>query len=321
MSSHINTVLGPVPAEDMGIVDAHTHAWIEAVAGADPDAPQLDDRAHILQELSAYRAAGGSALVDCQPGDCGRNGNVLSWLARESGVHIVASTGFHLRRYYGPEAPLWRMSAGEAYNYFMGEIGDGLTETRHGARPVRPGLIKIAAKATLAQTPRPLLEAAAAAAAESGYALEVHTEKGAAVEELLDFFQKEGLLPSRLVFCHVDKRPAFELHSALAGAGVLLEYDTFFRPKYDPEHNVWPLIERMVAAGHASQLALATDMADAGMWRSFGGAHFTSGSQNRPGLPAFITKIQPRLRKMGIDEETIKQLLGGNIVRRLALAG
>ncbi|MFW5941358.1 MAG: hypothetical protein ACOCXI_06135, partial [Chloroflexota bacterium] len=159
MSLQIATVLGPVPAEAIGITDAHNHAWIEAVPGADPGAPRLDDRTRIFRELKAYRAAGGSALVDCQPGGCGRDGNVLARLAEESGVHIIASTGFHLQRYYGPGALLWQMTADEARDYFLAEIRRGLSETRDGEHVVRPGLIKIAAEATLAQSPRPLLEA------------------------------------------------------------------------------------------------------------------------------------------------------------------
>jgi phosphotriesterase-related protein len=236
---------------------------------------------------------------------------MLAQLSEESGVHIIASTGFHRKRYYGPDPALWRLSADEAADYFLAEIRQGLRETRDKERPpIRPGLIKIAAEATLAETPRPLLEAATTAARVSGYAMEVHTERGTAVEDLLDFFLAHDLPPSQLVFCHVDKRPDVGLHQELAEAGVMLEYDTFFRPKYNPEQNLWPLIRRMVDAGWGEMLALATDMADSGMWRSFGG---------EPGLAAFLTTIQPRLQEMGISEKLTKQLLGGNIIGRLQL--
>lgn len=310
MSSQIMTVLGPVPPESIGFTDAHNHVWIEPPPGAAPDAPQLADSIRIAQELESYRAAGGGALVDCQPGGCGRDGDMLAQLSAESGVHIIASAGFHRKRYYGPEPALWQLSADEAADYFLAEIRQGMSETRHRKRPIHPGLIKIAAEATLAETPRPLLEAATAAARVSGYTMEVHTERGTAVEDLLDFFLAHDLPSTQLVFCHVDKRPDVGLHQELAEAGVMLEYDTFFRPKYDPEQNLWPLIRRMVDAGWGEMLALATDMADSAMWRSFGG---------EPGLAAFLTTIKPRLQEMEISEELIKQLLGGNIIRRLQL--
>ena len=43
----------------------------------------------------------------------------------------------------------------------------------------------------------------------------------------------------------------------------MLAYDTFFRPKYDPERNLWPQISAMVAAGLNHVVALATDVAEA----------------------------------------------------------
>jgi phosphotriesterase-related protein len=187
---------------------------------------------------------------------------------------------------------------------------DGLLESRDAPKAVRPGLIKIALEATPAETPGHLLEAAAAVCRETGYAIQAHTEKGAAVEKFLSYFVTEGIDPRRLVFCHVDKRPDPALHQSLADAGVLLEYDTFYRPRYDPEATVWPLLEQMVAAGYAGSLALATDMADAALWRRLGGG---------PGLVGFLTQIRPRLAQMGFDEATVRQLLGGNIIGRLAL--
>lgn len=304
------TVLGPVEAEAIGITDAHNHLWIGPVAGAPDDAPRLTDEAAIAAELDDYRRAGGSAIVDCQPGGAGRDGRVLARLSRASGVHVIASTGFHRRRYYGDHAPLWEQSAAEAAVTMRGEITEGLAESRDGAEPVRPGLIKIALEATLAETPRHLLEAAAAVCQDTGYAIEAHTEKGASVELFLDYFLDEGVEPGRLVFCHVDKRPDLALHQSLAQAGVLLEYDTFYRPKYHPDAHLWPLLEQMVASGHAGSLALATDMAEAALWRRLGGG---------PGLVGLLAQIRPRLEQMGFDAPTVRQLLGGNIVGRLAL--
>jgi phosphotriesterase-related protein len=315
----------------LGVVDAHNHLYIAPVAGGAADAPTLTDEAGVARELAAFRAAGGGTIIDCQPGGCGRDGRVLRRLAARSGVRVVASTGFHRRRYYPPDAPLFGLSAEAAADVFRDEIRYGLLETRAdrsagetpalvdeeaGETPalppaVHPGVIKIAAEASWAASPRALFEAAAAIGRETGYAIEMHTERGAAVEEFLAFFTARGVSPDRLVFCHVDKRPDFGLHRELARAGVLLEYDTFFRPKYAPERNVWPLIREMAAAGLAGSVALATDMADPALWAELGGG---------PGLPAIFTVIQAGLRRLGLEPATIDALLGGNIASRIAVA-
>ena len=324
----VMTVLGPVSPDDLGVVDAHSHLYIARVEGGAADAPVLVDEEGVARELNAFRAAGGGGVVDCQPGGCGRDGRVLRRLSARTGIHVVASTGFHRRRYYPPDAPLFALSAEAAAGVFGDEIARGLVETRGdngrqttdhalGAaaidRPssvVFPGVIKIAAEASLDESPRALFEAAAAVARETGTAIEMHTERGAGIADFLAFFGGQGVSPRRLVFCHVDKRPDVGLHRELAQAGVMLEYDTFFRPKYEPERGVWPLIGAMAAAGLAGQVALATDMADPGLWAELGGG---------PGLPASFATIKARLARMGLPPQAIAGLLGGNIAARLAV--
>jgi phosphotriesterase-related protein len=302
------TVSGPLAAAEAGVTDAHSHAWIAPVAGAEPGAPVLFDQAAITAELIDYRQAGGGTLIDCQPGGCGRDGRMLVELARASGVHVVACTGFHLKKYYPPAHWLWQAGADKARAYFVGEIAVGLKETLELAQPVQAGFIKIACEANLDDMPAALLEAAALASLETGAAIEVHTERGAAAEKIVSLFVNYGLSPDRLIICHIDKRPDLGLHCALAEQGIMLEYDTFFRPKYQPEQHVWPLLEQMVARGFEGQVAVATDLADAALW-----SHLGKG----PGLAGLITQILPHLQTIGFTPATIKRLTGENIATRL----
>jgi len=305
----VMSVTGPVDPASLGVTDAHNHLWIEAVQGGAPASPVLTGRDAILGELVEYRQAGGAAIVDCQPGGCGRNGTALFELSQGSGVIVIACTGFHRRVYYAPGWWLWEAGSGQAARYFVDEIKVGLRETLASGRPAQAGFIKVACEATVRDTPRSALQGAALAAVETGACVEVHTEKGADAEAILDFFTRSGVRPAQLVLCHMDKAPDFGLQRALAQAGVLLEYDTFYRPKYSPERGVWPLIEQMVAAGYAGAVALATDMAEASLWRCFGGG---------PGLAGLLTLIRPRLQNIGLSPSAIQQLSGGNIARRLA---
>ena len=316
------TVLGPVAPAALGVTDAHSHLYIAPVPGGAADAPVLTDVAGVARELDGFRRLGGGAIVDCQPGGCGRDGNVLRRLSQATGVHVIAATGFHRRVYYPPDAPLFGLSATAAAEYFLAEIRNGLVETTDEAPSPQPsavgredgamypGVIKIAAEATLDASPLALFEAAAEVCKATGYAIEMHIERGASVEAFLAFFGGRGVSPRRLVFCHVDKRPDFGLHRELAQAGVLLEYDTFFRPKYDPERGVWPLLSRMAAAELAGSVALATDMADPALWAELGGG---------PGLAAIFSLIKARLERMGLPDEAIAGLLGGNVASRLSV--
>jgi 5-phospho-D-xylono-1,4-lactonase len=305
----VMSVSGLVRPDLLDLVDAHNHLWIEALKDVEPGSPYLIEHDPILAELCEYAQAGGKAIVDCQPGGCGRDGTKLLQLSQESGVVIIASTGFHRRIYYPSSWWLWGATSEQITRYFIDEVQQGLQESRHLLEPVKAGLIKCACESTARDTPQAALEAAAMAAAGLGICVEVHTEKGADAEAILDFFVRRGVRPSQIVLCHMDKAPDYELHRNLAKAGALLEYDTFYRPKYLPDTNVWPLIEKMVSNGFDGSIALATDMAESSMWKHLGGG---------PGLIDFPTEIRSRLEEMRLEEASIRKLIGSNIATRLA---
>lgn len=301
------TVTGPLSLSDAGLVDAHNHVWIEPVAGGAADAPVLNSP-EIVHELTDFRMAGGGTLVDCQPADCGRSGKRLVWLSHASGVKIIAVTGFHRRRYYPPDHWLWQASPEAAREFFISELNTGLTECRGQPDPPKAGLVKIACEASLEASPVGLMQAAASAAVEVGAALAVHTEKGAQAERIARQLNDWGLPFSRLILFHMDKRPDWALHQDLAQQGILLEYDTFYREKYAPQENAWPLLEKMVAHGWLSQVAIGTDMAEPQMWARLGGA---------PGLLGWFQHILPAMQRRGFGEEVIRRLTGANIAARL----
>ena len=309
MEARVQTVLGPVAPQDLGITDGHNHVWITKQSVQAENAPVLDRQEEILAELVAFRQVGGGAQIDCQPVYAGRDGNKLRWLAEHSGVQIVANTGFHLRQYYPKDAPIWKMDTDQAAAFFLAEIQEGLIETRESDTLVYPGFIKIAVQESLAASPKHLIEAVVQVSLETGYLIEMHTEKGQDIEAIATFITTLGLSPDRLVICHIDKRPDLGLHQSLAEEGFLLEYDTFFRPKYDPETNLWPLIEGMVSVGLADNIVLATDLADNSFWAYSGG----------PGISGFVRVIKQRLEEMTTKPSKIAQMLGGNISRQMAI--
>ena len=305
----VMTVQGPLSYDQLGITDAHNHLWIEPVPGADPGSPVLNQFDLILKELIEYREKGGETLLDCQPAGCGRDGNKLVALSKSSKVNLIACTGFHRKKYYHQDFWLWKANAQEICEFLYCELEQGLSETLNTPAPVRAGFIKIALEATWADCPHPAMEGAAYAALKSKALIEIHTEKGALAEKACIYFMNLGLSPNQLVLCHMDKRPHISLQKELARLGVLLEYDTFYRPKYDPSANLWPLIEQMVNAGYSDHVALATDMAEAELY------HFIGGGAGLASLPG---EIQNQLNEKGIPEAAQTQMLGGNIARRLA---
>ena len=292
----VTSVTGPVALS--GIVESHGHSWI-APTGARLS-PVLDDFEGIAGELSAFAAAGGVALVDCQPPDTGRDVERLAALSERSDVAIIAATGFHLRRYY-VEPGIWAQEPGIVEAFFTRELQEGPAGFVKAAVPADPEACDV---------PR-LLRAAARAALATGAMLLVHTERGQGVEVLRRLLDAAGLPPEQVMLSHVDKRPDHALHAELAADGYLLGYDTFLRPKYDPDANVWPLVAAILDAGHADRVALGLDLAERELWRFAG---------HPEGLLALPGSIAARLEALGAPTAARDALLGGNVLRRLERA-
>jgi phosphotriesterase-related protein len=303
------TVLGPVAHDTLGITDAHNHVWIGQVRGSDPSSPILDNYEAIVDELVEYRGAGGRSLLDCQPGGAGRDANRLKDLSSASGVNLIACTGFHRQKYYPRGYKLWKASSAQVSQLLCSELEQGLEESVESGGSSRAGFIKIALEARWDDCPHEAVEGAGAAAFETGALMAIHTEKGALAERACTHFLGMGVRPHQLLICHMDKRPDAGLHKALTSMGVMLEYDTFYRPKYEPSINLWPLLQEMTAAGYADRIALATDMAEGEMYRHIGGG---------PGLASLPGEIRRQLQDRGFTSKQQEQLLGGNITRRLA---
>lgn len=298
--THLTTVAGSLPVGVVGVADAHGHLWIDApVAGA----PTLTDGQAAATELALFGAAGGTLVVDCQPGGCGRDGRVLARLSAQSGVAVVAATGFHLRRYYTMAPGPWTLGGEDAARAFARELTEGLAE----APGIRAGVVK-AAWTGEGGRGEDLMRAALTAARVTDRGLIVHTEAGARVEALPRLVEEVGVSPGRVQLSHVDKRPDAGLHRELARAGYMLGYDTFLRPTYEPERGVWPLLRAMIDDGLWRQITLGLDIVDANLWAARGG----------PGLRAIPLAIMARLRRDGVGEEAVRALGGGNVARLLA---
>src|SRR5260221_2918993 len=91
------TVTGQVPVENVHLADAHAHLWINPPEGLAPESRfELTDSERIKAELQDFRAAGGTTLVDCQPGGCGRGANNVVGLSPTPVFQTTATTRFPL---------------------------------------------------------------------------------------------------------------------------------------------------------------------------------------------------------------------------------
>jgi len=258
----IRTVTGDIDPKQLGWCQCHEHIFVaDGPSRKISAALYMDDFDKSLAETRLYKAAGGASFVDAQPHGCGRMAAGLKRVSEQSGVNIIACTGFHKTEFF--EEPDWlaRQSEDALTRIYIREVSEGMDEGT--GLSARAGLIKCAAVPGLNHA-SPLYEklfaAAAAAAQETGAPVFVHFDPDADALKLVAFFRGYGIAPERLIFCHLD-RAKYDAgyHMELADTGVYLEYDTIHREKYHSDEQELKLIESMVLMGHASNLLLGLD--------------------------------------------------------------
>ena len=304
----IMTVLGPVAPGDLGHCQMHEHIFVLATPNSVKyPALEISDEEKSLQELLAYRAAGGRAILDAQPVGAGRDIAALARLSKNSGVHIIATTGYHLPAFYQADHWIYTDSKEALQQRFYAELTQGVA--CDGGEAIYPGAVKCAiGNEGPAGRLEICLRAAAAAAAQADVPLIMHTEKGIGALEAIRMCIEEGMKPGRIAVCHVDRQASdFAPHDAIAAQGVFMEYDTIARYKYHDDESERRLIAHMIEAGCEDRLLIALDTTAARL-KSYG-------DPAAPGLDFILRDFIPSLRAMGLNEGAITKLTVNNPVR------
>ncbi|MCP2322909.1 phosphotriesterase-related protein [Hamadaea flava] len=285
----MQTVLGTVPADRLGRVDAHEHLFLRTPA---LPGDEFDDLDRMVEEAGDVRSAGIGTIVDLTPIGLGRDPVKLAALSERTGVHVVAASGFHRDAHYPAGHWVYRESVEVLAEVVTADLTTGMdARDWQGPRPAptphRAGIVKLGAsyqRISPAEARR--LEAGGQAAARAGVPVAVHCEIGTMAYAILDRLAATGVPASRVLLAHLDRNPDPELHADLAARGAWLLYDTVGRVKHRPESALLDLIEAMAATGHGDRLLLGTDVGRRGMLRAYGGG---------PGMAVLGEQFLPRL--------------------------
>ncbi|MDO4522115.1 MAG: phosphotriesterase [Eubacteriales bacterium] len=263
----IITVAGEITPQETGYFQCHEHLMIAPGQSSLVNEDLcIDDAKKSLEEVKRYHQAGGFGLVDAQPVGCGRMAEELKKISEESGVQIVASTGFHKMLFY-PEGH-WVFTKKEEWltELFLLELREGMYQDGDKGLPVqkttyRAGQIKTAMeKAEMNAQYQKMFLSAANAARESGAPIMVHVENGQNPMAYFTLLVKEGISANQMIFCHLDRASSdIGVHKELASAGVFIEYDTIGREKYHSDEVELSIFESMIEAGFEDQLLFSLD--------------------------------------------------------------
>jgi predicted metal-dependent phosphotriesterase family hydrolase len=314
----IRTVMGDIAPGELGFTDAHEHLIMDKdyILKLNPDY-RLDSVEKTSAEVSSFMAVGGRAAVEMTCLGVGRNARKMLEVARKTGFHIIASTGFHRPQFYIDSHWRYSYEVEQIARIFIEEIQEGMDQNQYSGPIIertdaRAGVVKVATGYyVMKPEDERVIHAAAIAHRETGVPIFTHTEDGTLGPELVKMLGSHGVDAEHITIGHYDRNPDFHLHHELALMGCFLQYDTPSRRKYFPEAHFVDLLKKMVEADHGKQILWGGDLARQSYQCAYGGA---------PGLKYILVDFIPRLRKEGIADNVIEDLFVNNPARALAFA-
>lgn len=317
----VNTVLGPVEADELGTVLLH-EKLISKIPGAE-FAPEIDmDESKqyeaLYRALTEYRRLGGGTIVDNSGMFRGRNVTLYRALSKETNVHIVASTGLGPASMVGSyfttqqTEPPGPMPLDRLTEMFAKEISAGTVIPRR-ERTGPAGLIATeASKDGITDFEEHLYRASALASLETGAAITF--QYGRTAESELEILEEEGADTSRIIVGGLDRLEsesrgdAFKI--ARRGAMVALDH-AGWKPSegYVSDDRRVDLVLELFAEGLGDKVLISTN--------SVGYAIGHDTTHN--GFEYLISTFIPKLRKAGATDEQVRQLLEVNPQRILSL--
>jgi len=317
MDGVIRTVCGDIPPDSLGHCQCHEHLFIEKGKSYEI-VPSLwiDDLEKTSRELIEYGEAGGNAVVDAQPVHCGRMAELLVEASQKSGVHVIASTGFHKSVFYPETSYIFRCDEDEITSLYIREIGEGMVSSEQS------GTERIVAKAGIVKTAidrkevmqdgvyEKLFSAAVNASKATGATILCHIEFESDVLALIAGLLKRGVPPRKIILCHLDRvRFDFAYHEECLRYGVYLEYDTIHRPAYHDDACEAKFIRRILDAGYERQILLGLDTTNRRL-RNYGAD---------TGLDYIMNDFMPVLEREGVGKQLSDMLLIHNPRKALAI--
>ncbi|HET9084605.1 MAG TPA: hypothetical protein VFN41_09415 [Candidatus Limnocylindrales bacterium] len=317
MTAFVRTVLGDIDPAELGITYTHEHVVIDGgrTVQLEPDF-ELSDVAAMATEVGAAMELGLAAVIDAMPCDCGRSATKLAELSRRTGLHIVAPTGLHHDRFYGPAHWSHRLETHQLTDLFIADIEDGIDRYDYTGPVVertkhKAGVIKIGgSEGALSERDERVFDAAAAAHVRTGAPILTHCDKGTAGVEQARRLADGGVDLGHVALSHVDKVVDRGYHRELAATGVALEYDGSFRWGEAPNGTL-RLLEWMAGDDLLDHVVLGMDAARRGYYAVYGG---------RPGLTWLLDGFRQQLEERGLGADVRRRLFVDNPARIFAFA-
>jgi phosphotriesterase-related protein len=301
----VETARGAVATAELGATLMHEHI-VTRSPGVQENWPHLWDRASILalaeRKLGDLHARGIRTIVDLTTVDLGRDIGLIAEVARRCPVHVIVATGV----WWMPQRYFSAHGVDAVADLFVRDITRGI-----GDSGIKAAIIKCATD-TAGVTPviENVLRASARAQKATGVPISTHTwAAGRSGEAQQAIFAQEGVDLSRVIIGHSGDSDDLGYLRGLMDRGSTIGMDRFGLEHFLPTAKRVEVIARLCAEGYTGKMVLSHD---ANCWTDM-----LSEDDKRRTRPLWHYNhipddILPALRKAGVTEEQLEQMLVRN---------
>ena len=344
ISGKVQTVLGPIEPDRLGVTLTHEHLLIDLMCyfqmpaeaserewvGAPIEMDRLGrlarnlcnienftllDETTAIDEVLHYKHAGGGSLVETTSIGAARDPLALARISRATGLNIIMGGGYYVPVSHPPDMDA--RTEDSIAEEIIRDVTTGVRETG-----VRSGIIgELGNTYPLGDNEKKVLRAAAHAQAETGAPITIHPDlDDRSAPEILDVLVAAGADPRQVVMGHLGMSVRdMTVLSDLADTGCFLEYDQIgsfedtsegyfdFQDFVTSDIQEMEFLEFLIGRGHLDQLLVSQDVCRK--------MHLTRNGGK--GYAHILESIVPRMRRRGFTAAQIDSILVENPHRAL----
>jgi len=261
MTGKVQTVLGVLDADHLGITLPHehllidmsvyftepkeaqlkrlahepvsfeNHSWIQHHSYNSLDNLQLLDDEEIIEEVMHFKNEGGNSVVSLSNVGLARDSLGLVNISRATGLNVIMGAGYYISQAQDPDYE--NKTKEEIAEEIITDIEAGVDDT-----DIRAGIIgELGCTWPIKESERKVLLAGAIAQKRTGTAINVHQISAGPNDamEIIKILDSAGADLSRVVIDHIDLTILpLSYRLDLAKTGCYLEYDIFGYPTFAP---------------------------------------------------------------------------------------
>jgi phosphotriesterase-related protein len=253
----VQTVQGPVDAEELGTVLIHEHVRFrdDAVAANWPAFYDGENEmAMALEQVNAAKGHGVETIVDPTAMFGGRDVRFMKRVADETGVQIVACTGIYtydfLPHYFE------NRSEDQIAEHFVHDIEQGCQDT-----DIRAAFLKCAAdEPGVTEHVEKIHRACARASVQTGAPIMAHSRPASNTgPRQVEIFLEEGVAPAKIQIAHCGDTDDLDYLERVLDTGVWIGLDRYGLDLFLPTERRNATTAELLRRGYADRVFISQD--------------------------------------------------------------